>query len=169
AFRSLRFSLASNVRDLAADILDLVQRKSGRRNVLFLIDEVGQYVAPSGALILNLDGLARNLKELGQGRAWIMATGQQTLTEIIERAAYNSEELNKLRDRFPIALELDARDIREITWRRLLSKSAPGEAQLTALYRQHGQALIHNTRLTGTALFRGEVDEQSFVRLYPFL
>ena len=59
---------------------DLVRRKSGRQNVLFLIDEAGQYVAPRGDLILNLDGLARNVKELGQGRAWIVATGQQTLT-----------------------------------------------------------------------------------------
>ena len=30
------------------------------------MDEVGQYVAPRGELILNLDGLARNLKELAR-------------------------------------------------------------------------------------------------------
>ena len=54
---------------------------------------------------------------------WIAATGQQTLAEIVEQSAYNSAELNKLRDRFPISIELDARDIREITYRRLLTKS----------------------------------------------
>ena len=32
-------------------------------------------------LILDLDGLARDIKELGQGKVWILATGQQTLTE----------------------------------------------------------------------------------------
>jgi len=110
-------------------------------------------VAPRGELILNLDGLARSFKELGQGHVWIVATGQQTLTEILERAAYNSAELTKLRDRFPISLELDARDIREITWKRLLTKSAEGEAALITLFRQHGQALAANTRLAGTSLF----------------
>lgn len=155
AFRQLRFSLATDVRERAAEMLDLIRRKTGRQNVLFLIDEAGQYVAPRGELILNLDGLARNFKELGQGRVWIVATGQQTLSEIVEKAAYNSAELNKLRDRFPISIELDARDIREITWRRLLTKSAAGEAELRSMFRQNGQALVAHTRLVGTALFRG--------------
>ena len=42
-------------------------------------------MAPRGELILNLDGLARNLKELGKGRVWLAATGQQTLREILNR------------------------------------------------------------------------------------
>ena len=104
-------------------MIALARKTSGYKNVLFLIDEAGQYVAPRGELILNLDGLARNLKELGKGRVWIAATGQQTLAEIVEQAAYNSSELNKLRDRFPINIPLDARDIREITYLRLLTKS----------------------------------------------
>ncbi len=169
AFSKMRFSMAFDAKTQAARILDLVRRKSGRRNVLFLIDEAGQYVAPRGELILNLDGLARNLKELGQGRVWIVATGQQTLTEIVERATYNSAELNKLKDRFPIAIGLDAADIREITWKRLLTKSTDGTAALAALYAQHGQSLAGNTRLEGTPLFKSELDDQMFVRLYPFL
>ena len=168
-FNKLRFSLALDMREQVRQMLDVIHRRSGHRNVLFLIDEAGQYVAPRRELILNLDGLARNIKELGQGRAWILATGQQTLSEIVDGAVYNSVELNKLRDRFPIAIELDAKDIREITWKRLLSKSAEGGAQLVALYRQHGESLATNTRLTGTPLFKSELDEQSFVRLYPFL
>lgn len=169
AFRSLRFSLAENLRDRVAEMLDVIRRKTGCQNILFLIDEAGQYVAPRGDLILNLDGLTRNFKELGKGQVWVVATGQQTLAEIVEKAAYNSAELNKLRDRFPISIELDARDIREITGKRLLGKSAEGEASLISLFRQHGQALATNTRLIGTTLFKGDVDEQSFVRLYPFL
>jgi hypothetical protein len=168
-FNKLRFSLALDMRDQVREMMDIIHRRSGHRNVLFLIDEAGQYVAPRRELILNLDGLARNIKELGRGRAWILATGQQTLSEIVDGAVYNSVELNKLRDRFPIPLELDAKDIREITWKRLLSKSAEGATQLGALYRQHGQSLAMNTRLAGTALFKSEIDEQSFVRLYPFL
>ena len=169
SFRATKFSLALDVRELAREMLDIVRRKSGYRNVLFLIDEVGQYVAPRHDLILNLDGLARNLKELGQGRVWIVATAQQTLTEIVEKAAYNSTELFKLQARFPITIELDARDIREITHRRLLTKSPDGEALLRDLFRRHGQALVNHTRLTGTALFKGDPDEESFARFYPFL
>jgi hypothetical protein len=169
SFRGLRFEEARDVRDLAAEIIELCRRKTGHENILLLVDEAGQYVAPRGELILNMDGLARNLKELGKGKVWIAATGQQTLSEIVEKAAHNSAELNKLRDRFPISIHLDASDIREITHRRLLDKSEDGRDRLSADYKEHGQSTVTHTRLTGTALFKGDPDAETFVRLYPFL
>lgn len=169
SFRGLRFEEARDVRDLAAEIIELCRRKTGHENILLLVDEAGQYVAPRGELILNMDGLARNLKELGKGKVWIAATGQQTLSEIVEKAAHNSAELNKLQDRFPISIHLDASDIREITHRRLLDKSKDGRERLSADYKEHGQSTVTHTRLTGTALFKGDPDAETFVRLYPFL
>lgn len=169
SFRDLRFEEARDIRDLTAEIIELCRHKTGHENILLLVDEAGQYVAPRGELILNMDGLARNLKELGKGKVWIAATGQQTLSEIVEKAAHNSAELNKLRDRFPISIHLDASDIREITHRRLLDKSEDGRERLSADYKEHGQSTVTHTRLTGTALFKGDPDAETFVRLYPFL
>jgi hypothetical protein len=168
-FRSLRFDEAEDVRGQTQRMIDLVGRKSGHENILFRLDEAGQYVAPRGELILNLDGLARNLKELGKGRVWIAATGQQTLAEIVEQSAYNSAEMNKLRDRFPISIELDARDIREITYRRLLTKSPAAEKDLAERFKRHGPAAVNFTRLTGTSLFKSDPDVDTFVKFYPFL
>ena len=169
SFRGLRFEEARDVRDLVREIIELCCRRTGHENILLLVDEAGQYVAPRGELILNLDGLARNLKELGKGKVWIAATGQQTLSEIVEKAAYNSAELNKLRDRFPISVHLDASDIREITYRRLLGKSEDGLEKLETLFKELGQSAVTHTRLSGTVLFKGDPDAQTFVRLYPFL
>jgi hypothetical protein len=169
SFRAMRFEETRDVADLASEMIALARRKTGRQNILFLVDEAGQYVAPRGDLILNLDGLARALKEAGQGRAWIVATGQQTLTEIVERALHNSDELNKLQARFPIAIHLDASDIREITYRRLLSKNSDAERALADLWSTHGPSLVAHTRLSGTSLYRGDPDGPAFARLYPFL
>lgn len=169
SFGKLRFEMAEDVRDIARRMIDVIRRTTGCENILFLVDEAGQYVAPRSELILNLDGLARNFKELGKGKVWIVCTGQQTLTEIVERAAVNSPELNRMRDRFPISIELDARDIREITYRRLLAKSNDGEAQLKALFQAKGQATIQHTRLTGTSFYKGDPSSNDFVRYYPFL
>ena len=74
-------------------------------------------------LILNLDGLAKNLKQIGDGKAWIIGTAQQTLTEDDPRATLNSPQLYKLKDRFPIQIDLESSDIREICYKRLLGKS----------------------------------------------
>jgi hypothetical protein len=169
SFSRLKFDEAVDMRDRARRMIELIRRKSGKQNIVFLIDETGQYVAPSGERILNLDGLARNFKELGEGKIWIVATGQQTLAEIVEKAAHNSAELNKLRDRFPISINLDAQDIREITYRRLLTKSPDGERKLKEEFARQGQALLNFTRLTGTTLYRGDPDAESFAKLYPFL
>jgi hypothetical protein len=165
----LKIEEVKTVRDLAQEMIDICRWRSGHENILLLVDEAGQYVAPRGELILNMDGLARNLKELGKGKVWIAATGQQTLSEIVEKAAHNSAELNKLRDRFPISIHLDASDIREITHRRLLDKSEEGRKKLDALFKEHGQSTVTHTRLSGTALFKGDPDSGTFTRLYPFL
>ena len=63
--------------------------------------------SPRYSEILDLQGLAQNLKDLGHGKVWIVGTAQQTLTEDDPRAAINSPELYKLKDRFPIPVALE--------------------------------------------------------------
>jgi len=169
SFSELVSEKVETVQELGLRIIDVVRKKSSKQNILFLIDEAGQYVAPRSELILNLDGLARTLKESGQGRVWLVCTGQQTLTETSEQAALNSAQLGKLKDRFPIGLELEAQDIKEITYRRLLTKSEAGDKELRAKFSAHGQALVAHTRISGSRLFKGDPDVDQFIRLYPFL
>lgn len=151
------------------EMIDIVRSKSGKQNIIFIVDEVGQYVASRDNLILNLDGLAKNLKRLGDGKAWIISTAQQTLTEDDPRAALNSDKLYKLKDRFPIQIDLESSDIKEICYKRLLGKSPSGEDQLGKLFDAHGQALRHNTRLQDAKYYDADFSRQTFINLYPFL
>jgi hypothetical protein len=151
------------------EMIDVVRSKSGKENIIFVVDEVGQYVASRDNLILNLDGLAKNLKRLGDGKVWIISTAQQTLTEDDPRAALNSDKLYKLKDRFPIQIDLESSDIKEIVYRRLLGKSPAGEEQLGKLFDDHGQALRHNTRLEDAKYYDADFSRETFVNLYPFL
>lgn len=151
------------------EMLDIVREISGKEYVIFIIDEVGQYVASDPHLILNLDGLAKNLKNIGNGKAWIFGTAQQTLTEDDPRAAINSPQLYKLKDRFPITVDLESSDIKEICYRRLLSKSPEGERVLEKLFDQHGQELRYNTKLVEAKYYDSDFSKESFRNLYPFL
>ncbi|MDR2112860.1 MAG: BREX system P-loop protein BrxC, partial [Candidatus Accumulibacter sp.] len=151
------------------EMLDIVREKSGKPNIIFIVDEVGQYVASRDNLILNLDGLAKNLKRLGDGKAWIISTAQQTLTEDDPRAALNSDKLYKLKDRFPIQIDLESSDIKEICYRRLLGKSPAGETELGKLFDAHGPALRHNTKLQDAKYYDADFSKESFTNLYPFL
>lgn len=151
------------------EMIDIVREKSGRQHIVFIVDEVGQYVSSRDNLILNLDGLAKNLKRLGDGKVWIISTAQQTLTEDDPRAALNSDKLYKLKDRFPIQIDLESSDIKEICYRRLLGKSPAGQAELGKLFDAHGQALRHNTKLQDAKYYDADFSKESFTNLYPFL
>jgi hypothetical protein len=150
-------------------MLELLRKKSGKEHVIFVLDEVGQYVASRQNLILNLDGLARNLKEIGQSKAWIIATAQQTLTEDNPHAQLNAPELYRLNARFPIQIDLEASDIKEICHRRLLGKSDEGNAKLGELFDKNGPTLKQVTKLENARFYDSHLEKESFVELYPFL
>ncbi len=155
--------------DRVGEMLDIAREATGKEYIIFIIDEVGQYVGSRQNLILNLDGLAKNLKNIGNGKVWIIGTAQQTLTEDDSKVALNSAELYKLKDRFPIQIDLEANDIKEICYSRLLGKSPQGEGELGTLFDKHGQALRHNTKLVDARAYGADFDRQTFVNLYPFL
>nr|WP_263326060.1 BREX system P-loop protein BrxC [Neobacillus sp. Marseille-Q6967] len=151
------------------EMFDIVRETTGKEYIVFIIDEVGQYVGSRQNLILNLDGLAKNFKNIGEGKVWIIGTAQQTLTEDAPNAALNSTELYKLKDRFPIQIALESSDIKEICYRRLLGKSPEGEKIIEGLFDKHGQELRFNTKLQDARYYDSELTKELFVNLYPFL
>ncbi|WP_277484618.1 BREX system P-loop protein BrxC [Catalinimonas alkaloidigena] len=155
--------------DRVGEMLEIAREATGKEYIIFIVDEVGQYVGSRQNLILNLDGLAKNLKNIGNGKVWIIGTAQQTLTEDDPRASLNSPELYKLKDRFPIQIDLEANDIKEICYTRLLGKSPEGENTLGGLFDKHGQMLRHNTKLVDARVYGADFDRKTFIDLYPFL
>jgi hypothetical protein len=169
ALQTLNVDEMINEQERSEKMIDLIRERSGKENIIFILDEVGQYVASRDSLILNLQGLAQNLKKLGNGKVWIIATAQQTLTEDDPHARVNSAKLFKLKDRFPVGIDLEASDIREICYKRLLGKSPGGEERLKSLFGEHGPKLRQYTGLQNASVYEGKLDEEAFYRLYPFL
>lgn len=168
SFSNLRIETDDEAMDQQVKrMFDLIERRTGSRNLIVILDEAGQYVAPSDDLVLNLQGLAQNFKSIGGGSAWIIATAQQTLTELLE--ARNTTNLFKLKDRFPISVQLKADDIETITNKRLLAKSGTGADTLRQLFAQQGDKLRVNTRLEEAKGYTNTFDADRFVDLYPFL
>lgn len=157
------------VEDKAKRIIRIIREKTGRENVLIIIDEVGQFIGPKQELILDMQGLVQNLRTQGQGKVLVIATAQQTLLETDSKTALNSPYLVKLRDRFPMQVTLQSSDIEEICYRRLLGKSPDGETTLRELFARCGQRLISRTKLTNSIAYESPLKEELFVKFYPFL
>ena len=163
SFNDTKISARYGEDERIRQMLDLVERRSGSRRVIFIIDEVGQFLEGSPQLILNMQGLAENLKNHGLGQAWVIATAQQTLPI--------TGPLFKLKDRFPEArrVDIESSDIREITYRRLLRKSSEGDELMRSRFREKEGSILHATQLKNTKLFQSNLTVDAFVKLYPFL
>src|SRR5882724_2269505 len=164
-FQNLTLHVSKSELKRAQEMVDLIRRKSGKKNILFVVDEVGQYASAKPNLILNLDGLAKNLKQIGGGTVWFFATAQQTLTEDNPTAILNAPGLFKLKDRFPIQIHLEASDIKEICHKRLLTKSAAGEQELGKIFDSQGAPLRTSTQLKDGGVYEAELSKRTFIDL----
>jgi len=172
AFKSTKVDDMRSDKQKIEGLLETIRNMTGKENVVFIIDEVGQYVSARNELILSLQGTLESLKDIGQGKAWFLATAQQTLSENSPNARLNSDKLFKLIDRFPIKAEIEASDIKEICTQRLLGKSNDASSELKMLYSNFGRAVTHASVLENcerTMYVKSGLDEKLFVDLYPFL
>lgn len=153
---------------LAERCIELMKRRCPGKSLVFVVDEVGQFVARDVQKMLDLQGVVQNLGRQGRGKLWLIVTSQEKLTELVGGLDDKRVELARLMDRFPLQVHLEPSDISEVTSRRVLSKKAEAEQTLRALFEQHRGRLTNNTILT--ADFRlPELTAESFIDLYPLL
>lgn len=146
----------------------LKRRRPDKKCIVFVVDEVGQYVSRSSDKMLDLQGLVQAFGRAGKGKAWIVVTSQEKLDEVVDNLEGKKVVLARLRDRFPINVDLGPADITEVTSRRLLTKKPGAEKYLRDLYNNNKGSLGIHTALEGTAR-RNDLEASAFAHLYPFL
>lgn len=153
---------------LAERANELMKRRRPGKSLMFVVDEVGQFVARDVQKMLDLQAIVQSLGVKGRGKHWIVVTSQEKLGELVSGLDDKKIELARLMDRFPQQVHLEPSDISEVTSRRVLSKNAPAQAALGKLFDDHRGRLIENTRLTADIKLP-ELSRDSFVDLYPLL
>ena len=153
---------------LAKRGIELMKRRCPGKTLLFVVDEVGQFVARDVQKMLDLQAVVQNLGRIGRGKMWIVVTSQEKLTELVGGLDDRRVELARLMDRFPLQVHLEPADISEVTSKRVLSKNAQAEKDLRELFTQHRGRLTDNTRLTADIKLP-ELSTESFVDLYPLM
>jgi hypothetical protein len=178
---SAALSADISVGRLVQDTFELMARRRPGKAAIFIIDEVGQYVARSPDKILDLQAVVREFGAYGRNMvvnmdpkkkavapAWIVVTSQEALNEIVAAIDSRRVELAKLQDSFRYHVDMAPADIREVASRRVLSKSASGEATLRKLFRRVEGQLNTVIKLDRTTR-RSEITEDGFVQFYPYL
>lgn len=153
---------------IADQALEMLARRSpGSSRIVFVVDEVGQYVARDRARMLDLQGIAHAFQKK-LGALWLIATSQETLDDVVDSLEGSKVELARVQDRFPLRIDLLPSDIEEVTSRRVLDKSADGADAVRAAVDGSWNKLQSHVLLSSP---RRDTDftREELVRLYPLL
>lgn len=165
------------IRTLVDRTFELARRRRPDHAVIFVIDEVGQYVARSAEKIENLRAVVEHFGQESKNRVlagravapvWVIVTSQEKLDEVVAAIDDKRVELAKLQDRFVIRIDMAPADIREVATRRVLAKKPEAETLLQRRFEETAAMLRTHTRLERTAR-DFSIDGAEFVQFYPYL
>lgn len=149
----------------ALEMLD--RRQPAKSRIVFIVDEVGQYVSRSVQRMLDLQGFAQACQK-EDGKLWVVATGQETLEDVVGSLGDKRVELARVRDRFPLTVDLIPSDIEEVVSKRVLAKNAKGAKTVRTLYDDYQNQLRSNVALD-SAIRGKDFTGDEFTRVYPLL
>jgi hypothetical protein len=162
---------------LAERAFDLAARRKPGHALIFVIDEVGQFVARSVEKMLDLQAVVQAFGVVGKNRVrarqaaapcWIIVTSQEKLNEVVDALDAKKVEFARLQDRFPITIDLKQSDIAEVTGRRVLEKTAEARRLLEGLY-EHNEGRLKTFCALERTTRNITLTKDDFVRLYPYL
>ena len=98
-FANIRITRSTSER--VQEIIDLVKWKSGKNNIIFILDDVGKYIGTSGEGAYRFQLLVELLIDIGKGSVWLFATGGVDLSD--------NRYLSIIAGKFSINVHLESR------------------------------------------------------------
>ncbi len=144
-------------------------RGTGHR-VIFMVDEVGQYIGENNDLMLNLQTIAEDLGTYCEGRAWVMVTSQEDIDRVTKHKI-RGDDFSKIQGRFNPRnrVNLSSANTDEVIQLRLLEKTPEAQAELGRLYESRAQVLASKVRFSAdSANLPGFGNAEQFTATYPF-
>ncbi len=163
---------APSPREFALEVSRHLKTRAGVR-VVFMVDEVGQYIGANTDLMLNLQTIVEELGTQCAGRAWVVVTSQEDLDSLIGLedggSSRKRDDFSKIQGRFLKPVSLSSKNADEVIQLRLLDKTALGQAELERLYQSCEATLGTLLRFEMHKHLPGYRDASEFVRSYPFV
>jgi hypothetical protein len=151
-------------------VREYLDSKGPDHRLVFLVDEIGQFIGTDGHLMLSLQTIAEDLGTICDGRAWVIVTSQEEIDKVIgELKTAAKNDFSKIQARFPTRLRLSSSNTDEVIQARLLAKNDEVMDDLRALFQAKGDILRHQLTFTDCGMtFKPYKDADDFVVNYPF-
>ena len=150
------------------EYIEAKEHQTGKKHfVVFLCDEVGQYIGSSSSLMLNLQNIIEGLGTECGGQAWVICTGQEDIDSLTK---VNRDAFSKIIGRFDTRLKLSSANVDEVIKKRLLAKTDTATDKLWLVY-EDKIAILKNliTFSQDTPEKRLYDSADEFADVYPFI
>lgn len=156
-----------SVEQLVKEIKEYVDSKGDNFRLLFMIDEVGQFIGDDGDLMLNLQSLVEEIGAQCRGKVWVMVTSQEAIDSVVK---ITGDDFSKIQGRFNTRLSLSSSSVDEVIQKRVLAKTEEAEQLLTLNY-EKDQAILKNLYTFNNPVLdiKGYTSASEFVATYPFV
>ena len=155
-----------SIEKFAERVRDYIKSKGDNHHVVFLVDEIGQYIGEDGSLMLNLQTIVEDLGIECGGKAWVIVTSQEAIDDVIKVIGNN---FSKIQGRFDTKLSLSSSDIDEVIKKRILAKKEEYTESLELIY-DKDESIIKNLLLFKNAAYQKlYMDKIDFAETYPFI
>ena len=163
-------NFALTIENFCKWVQDYLDSRGEDHRIVFLVDEVGQFIGTDPHLMLNLQTITEELGTVCMGRAWVVVTSQEDIDAVLgEMQGTRANDFSKIQGRFRTRLSLSSANVDEVIQERLLAKQEEVRPDLEAEYARQGDILKNQLSFkdVGTTFpqFR---DADDFVRDYPF-
>lgn len=169
-FDKAREDYRINIESFAKLIREYLDTKPTGHRIIFLVDEVGQFIGDNTQLMLTLQTITEQLGTLCQGRAWVIVTSQEDIDAAIGEAnKAKSQDFSKIQGRFHTRLSLASSNTDEVIGERLLAKTEAAHVELRDRFAQKGDIINNQLAFVGNSVsMRSYKDAAEFVAYYPF-
>lgn len=156
-----------SIDNFASKVKEYSESKGKNHHVVFLVDEIGQYIGDNTKLMLNLQTVVEDLGTKCGGKCWVIVTSQEGLDEFTK---VKGNDFSKIQGRFNTRLSLSSANVDEVIKKRILRKKDSAASHLKALYEQK-ESIIKNllTFTSETAEMKLYKNGDEFSEVYPFI
>ena len=160
-------TVETSIAQLVSEIKEYVDAQPDDFRLLFMIDEVGQYVGGDTDLLMNLQSLVEKIGSECRGKVWVVCTGQEAIDEII-RAREN--EFSRIQARFKTRLSLSSSSADEVIQKRILLKTDEARKELEQVYNNNDSVLRNLFSFNDAVLdIKGFSGPAEFAKNFPFV
>ena len=155
-----------SIEDFARRVKEYIEKKGNNHHVVFMVDEVGQYIGDDSSLMLNLQTVRHELSQACYGKAWVIVTSQQDVDSIMK---VKGNDFSKIQGRFATRLALSSANVDEVIKKRILKKNDIGAQTLRLLYEQKATIIKNLIVFNDGVEKKLYADENDFAAVYPFV